>query len=358
MKLKIGKPEESNVHAFYNMVEGIKKSLESYESFLKLIHERHVAGYEREERLTEFYVLGNFYLDSCGNIARALINSKGNFPNIPDVLTSEAFWEYIKKNSQNNEISGMGFGFSPPIPPIGACCIECKESWDLETIYDVISHSDSKVVSLEKFKGQKLAVAIEFFNSQDDAIWLMNQPDSAIRNDDYIDLTSRSGQEEWNLKYPENQMVENEHGWLKLNDLSDNYLVRAGDEAFFNIYKYYHKSCYQMKLNLETSLEFLDIFKAAGFIPEIIATVRRDNEYGSYTYRGPWFDFHTELEKPIRIGWRKRVMEIEWSNWKVDLNQLFKEEQTTSWEYGVHAWTKEKAIEYLKKIREELQKTN
>jgi len=56
------------------------------------------------------------------------------------------------------------------------------------------------------------------------------------------------------------------------------------------------------------------------------------------------------------MGWRKRVISIEWQeNYKpFDMDELFATEEVTKWErdgkHGIHAWGKDKAYEYLKKV--------
>lgn len=84
----------------------------------------------------------------------------------------------------------------------------------------------------------------------------------------------------------------------------------------------------------------------------------------------PWFKFHT-IDGDIIIGWRKRVISIEWQeNFKPFDMAIFNGENVTKWcenlghipksinhgvltttgKRGIHAWSREKAIEYLKKV--------
>ena len=84
----------------------------------------------------------------------------------------------------------------------------------------------------------------------------------------------------------------------------------------------------------------------------------------------PWFCFHTS-DGDIVIGWRKRVISIEWQeNFKPFDMAIFNGENVTKWcenfshipksinhgvlnttgKRGIHAWGREKAIEYLKKV--------
>lgn len=62
----------------------------------------------------------------------------------------------------------------------------------------------------------------------------------------------------------------------------------------------------------------------------------------------PWFIVTTAKGK-IKIGWRKRVINIDWKDSliKEDAKVLFPDEDVTRWETGIHAWGYEKAKEYL-----------
>ena len=85
----------------------------------------------------------------------------------------------------------------------------------------------------------------------------------------------------------------------------------------------------------------------------------------------PWFCFHTS-DGDIIIGWRKHVISIEWQeNFKPFDMAIFNGENVTKWcenfshipksidhgiltttgKRGIHAWGREKAYEYLKKVR-------
>ena len=62
----------------------------------------------------------------------------------------------------------------------------------------------------------------------------------------------------------------------------------------------------------------------------------------------PWFIVTTSKGK-IKIGWRKRVINIDWKDSliKESSETLFPNEDVTRWETGIHAWGYEKAKEYL-----------
>jgi hypothetical protein len=62
----------------------------------------------------------------------------------------------------------------------------------------------------------------------------------------------------------------------------------------------------------------------------------------------PWFIVTTDKGR-IKIGWRKRVINIDWTDSQIKQtgDQLFPNEDVTKWETGIHAWGYEKAKEYL-----------
>jgi hypothetical protein len=81
------------------------------------------------------------------------------------------------------------------------------------------------------------------------------------------------------------------------------------------------------------------------------------NEYSPSSYYNPWFIVTTN-KGPIKIGWRKRVINIDWSESDVTQlgRELFTGEQYTTGTYDyesvryIHAAGYEKAKEYLNKI--------
>jgi hypothetical protein len=97
-----------------------------------------------------------------------------------------------------------------------------------------------------------------------------------------------------------------------------------------------------------------EMFERAGLTPIYVREI--DNKYC-----GPkccphrvWLLVTTPMGV-IEIGWRKRVMVIDWS--KSDLtaeaDALFKDEDTTKDERMIHAWSYDKATQYLKKLAEQ-----
>jgi hypothetical protein len=105
---------------------------------------------------------------------------------------------------------------------------------------------------------------------------------------------------------------------------------------------------YQKEIQEERK-SLLECFPSPIYVKEI------PNEYNSDSLK-PWF-LVTTTKGVIKIGWRKRVIEIEW---ETDLNRksamdLFPEEEVTRSSnfdrpHYIHAWGYDKAKEYIKKI--------
>jgi hypothetical protein len=77
------------------------------------------------------------------------------------------------------------------------------------------------------------------------------------------------------------------------------------------------------------------------------------NEYSNdpYYWTKPWL-LVTTTKGVIKIGWRKRVIYIDWSQSDVlsDALIIFPHENVTKFDRTIHAWSYEKAKEYLDKI--------
>lgn len=141
---------------------------------------------------------------------------------------------------------------------------------------------------------------------------------------------------------------------LTIDDIKDNPCVYVNE-------KFYHDSCWRNYRRLTevdkfTRLMMDSIYKSTDYDFELLPNGYCSQDCCSHI---PWFLFHT-IDGDIIMGWRKRVISIEWQeNYKTfNLNELFNSEDVTKWEKdgkrGIHAWGDEKALEYLLKVRDKV----
>ena len=102
------------------------------------------------------------------------------------------------------------------------------------------------------------------------------------------------------------------------------------------------------------------LFEKAGLLPIYIEEI--PNEYTTEGWETPWALVTTSFGH-IKIGWRKRVLLIDWSRTRIEKSgaELFPNETVTkgggAGEYKreqysyIHAWGYEKAVEYLKCLK-------
>jgi len=97
-----------------------------------------------------------------------------------------------------------------------------------------------------------------------------------------------------------------------------------------------------------------ELFTTAGFDAVYVEPI--DNRYCGQAccWASPWIIVTTQKGR-IQLGWRKSVINIDWSESDIDLDgrEIFKDEKVTTGEKYIHAWGYEKAIEYLTKLNSE-----
>lgn len=110
-----------------------------------------------------------------------------------------------------------------------------------------------------------------------------------------------------------------------------------------------HKECHRLMLIQREAKELGDILVRAEIPFSEIYLI--PNEYGSdLDFYGPWIMVETPRGR-LKMGWRKRVINIDWSLMGMQVTpETFASEEVTKWATGIHAWSSEKAVEYLRKI--------
>lgn len=131
-------------------------------------------------------------------------------------------------------------------------------------------------------------------------------------------------------------------------------VLRNAEEAIYKAYaKEIIKNDPKTKEESYKNKKLLNVFDGLGaiFIEEI------PNGYCSdwCCEHLPWFIATTKIGR-IKIGWRKSVINIDWSDTlnPYTAEELFKDEDVTKGEKFIHAWSTEKAGSYIRKIIGEL----
>lgn len=337
--------------SWYDTKIGIQDSIKTLSGFLKLTGERHIAGYIRKEELNQIYVFGDYYFDTCGNCAIAKPSIKNLYPNIPDVLDHAEYWQFVKARVDEESFYGISFMFYNNIPSENVICPVCNAGWDIGNMRDVVSTENGVVVDATDFIGKTLFDFKEYYSSLSDAeYYIRGEP--FLNNKRFIDLSPWTDNPKTEL---EKTTVKNDNGWVGTKDgINDSYVIEAGDRISLGKVMYFHTDCKKKYLDIVMSQSFKDIFLNAGYKKLDIAPTK--NEYCGCEYCAPWYFVKTEIGV-FKIGWRKRVINIEFrpknpKKNKINISQLFENEDVTKGNDSIHAWGYEKAMEYLKKILE------
>lgn len=220
-----------------------------------------------------------------------------------------------------------------PVP--GLECPECKEAWK-EGDLGAVGYSDSVAELVPEFVGKTLGEFRTSLRARRDGRYDVDA-DSQYSNPRLVDMSQEPGRD-WPI---------NPHGWYpipyKKAPFDETHVIVADDKVYWRFSKYYHPECYKKFLEKFYRNYFVSIFKQAGY--QKIDLTARGNGYSGDEFASPWFDVTTELGD-FTIGWRKRVMNIDWPS-GYDFRPLFKNENVTQDATSIHAWTKEKAVFYL-----------
>lgn len=340
----------------YNTKEGLREAMSSLPLFVEVMKERQRAGYERREILDEFIVLGRFLLDTCGNcMVDHNFKADEKIKGLEKVLTKEEFWEKIheydaatKPNMIKPEElrspdfdysanrgrpwpTSISYSFQLCLPNPNVFCPVCGYGWTMDNIFDLETRGKDEFYRYPEYTGKTLANIKADYSRFTDAEYHIT-PDNAIQNDKYIDLSPLDD------KHPD--WPKNRKGWVgKKEGITDDYVLQPGDMIHFIRTEFYHKNCKEIKLNNEIEQKFREALKEAGW--EIYWLKAVENKYGSVSYNGPWFEVLTPHGR-IRLGWRKRVIDLGFEHPVVDFRNILAEDVnegvTVAKDY-VHCWS-------------------
>jgi hypothetical protein len=325
----------------YDTREGIASFLIDLESINRLRQLRHDAGYGRGERMQEWVVRGRWRLDTCGNFSPIVPGYSdenkilADMGKCPDVMTMDEAYLFARGGSITTTMSWA-------FPPHYATCKTCGEKWTLEDCHNfrISQDSDEGETSLEQFVGQRLDDVREiphFVNQQvhfvdHDSVYNANLPDP---------VEEEKGQ----YNRDNTRLSLNKKKWRYV---PKGYVVQTGDHAMLQFVLFEHRTCYQRRITQSEREDILAAFAKAGY-PKV-NLITRKNEYCPCDECTPWFSAQVRTETPIKIGWRKRVILVDWSETGRKLPGLFAGEDVTQSSEYVHAWGYDKLAEYLGRL--------
>jgi hypothetical protein len=118
----------------YDSEEGIRGYLTDLAGLHRLIRARADAGYQRKERMQEWFVLGRFRLDTCGNTMQSTLRGDASIDmawladGLPTVLPFDTLRAVLGKVRVESSCA--------PLPEPDSVCAECGLGWDLLDCHD------------------------------------------------------------------------------------------------------------------------------------------------------------------------------------------------------------------------------
>ncbi|HOX95763.1 MAG TPA: hypothetical protein PLI45_00040 [Candidatus Woesebacteria bacterium] len=323
-------------------------AVQSLENLVDLITARHEAGYQRGERLEEWILLGRFYLDSYGQFNK-YDGHQGDdipivrFPDIPKVLTRDEFHTFVDRHLKLGEPFGTSCCVSW-LPEGDQICPVCKKGWTIPNCYDfVVEHKDI-VVDTKDFIGQTVANFKAKWNRDNHEVNWFLRGETNLKNKKYIDRTILVNK----IWKAEDKHQVNELGWIETDD---DHIIEPGDHLFVHLVTYRHEKCYRSRQAKLQHEYFKRIFISAGFRNVIMTQISNQYHGGDCLFCAPWYQV-TADSLNFTIGRRKHVISIEMKDQKrIRLEALFRREDVTKEKELIHAWNREKCVEYLIKIR-------
>lgn len=330
----------TSTKADFDSKEGIASFLTTLKGFHTLQRLR-AQELSIRNSLNRFVIFGNWLVDGFGQMAQFKSNfiPRDEFPNIPTVLTIDEFLDFLKANGKEGASISWAGGYNLAEPHM--LCYECRKPWTINNCHDIVGWSTNEDLLLENFVGSKLEEVIDFYQIQPDGHYCFDDQ-IQVRNDRWIDLAIG----------PDQDKPVNKDGWT---DQGKDYIVQSGDEMSVRVYHYFHRNCnmeYKNRIQQET---FEDLFRAAGFKSFLVTKTpnlyRNSAEIVDCRCCASWFKF-TVPAGNIVIGWRKRVIHIDWFDIGIPVPDVpGAGENVTCGSGFTHAWGNDKAIEYLTKIR-------
>jgi hypothetical protein len=175
----------------------------------ELVKERGIAGYERDEKLSQFVVMGSWWLDTCGNCL-AITECPEDLKKYK-VLTLDEYHSLFKEKSITGSC-GVG-----PVPYDQLCDV-CGKGWTIKNHADAKVTTDTVKVTTELFVGETVKDLKEYF--------VKNKAIQYLFWGDYLKRDNK---------------------WLEKKDLKDDLVIKEGDLVYVPTRIFRHHSCVKLQ---------------------------------------------------------------------------------------------------------------
>lgn len=308
-------------HTMFNTKDSIEKILRSggLLGLEMLVSERR--GYAaRSTPLDAFCVLGKWFIDEIGNCGRMDDSTVELLDGCPAVMTVEELRLFMRYES-------FSWSVGWPFPPSYSSCPMCGGGWSLENAHDFYHNSDSTEYVLEHLVGTPLR-----------AVTSVPELENKILHRVQHDIVYSE------VYAGESHCGANQKKW---HHVGPDYVIESGDRAAVDTDHFWHRRCRRQWVVQESRVHMRECFERAGYRDAQLVSITNGYDSASYT---PWYTAQVNDLPPLRIGWRKRVIHIDWLESKLNLEHLFSSEDVTRSGGFIHAWGYDKAAEYLTKI--------
>jgi hypothetical protein len=208
-----------------------------------------------------------------------------------------------------------------------------------------------------------------------DASWIAGDLPPVVRMDDlqFLKNLSVTTTYDGSPPHPNSLCVECGTGWTI--ETSHDFEPRSMKDTHDRVNGFKHSYCHKLSAERDVLQEFRGLLEKAGLGRALFTAI--PNEYWRDDGE-PWFLARMPFGT-LKIGWRKRVISIDWAEVLADRmkrierldvrtryelrqklheafdgKKLFPNEDVTRWETGIHAWGADKAVEYLKVLGEKV----
>lgn len=314
----------------YDTKQGIQEMIGTVDRFTKLVECRRDAYVEKQSNpmrpdLNVFIVKKKWVLDQFGQVGYISDFHSETYtditetvrPELSDVMTLLEFRQVLLKHKAGYTTVSDGRG---PLPIAHTKCACCGKSWTMDNLDDY--KTDYGSVSADELKNNvNQTVYNDVFSmlAATDIFKFASSPISVIQNE-LNKLTGRT----WKI------------------------IQKEGKITRFLYTTHYHSACHLKLVEDNTKSDIVEAIESTEFI--ISGMIRTKNRYGSEIYNGPWWMVDTQYGL-LRIGWRKRVIEISYEF--IDRHYLPNTEETRGPGYE-HVYGYEKLSQALNAFKNHL----